>query len=307
MPHEERNNIMDVKIATAPCSWGVWWADGTPSRTPWNVFLDQAHEAGYKALEMGPDGYLPTDVGQLKEELAKRDLEICAGTACYTFADYKDFPEIRPRVEQLCTRLRQFDAHWLVTMDDSPIGYDREIKKNITEEEWNRLYILFRDMGEYTENEFGIRTVFHQHNGTLIESEAETIRIMEQSGLDLCLDTGHFAAVNGSWQHGDKSAIEFMRRYADRIPYLHFKNVNGKVYREIIEKQMPIGKSRKLDIMCNLDEGTIDYEEFRDLLSELDFKGIGVIEQDVPNAITDEAFAIARHNLNYLRKIGLIG
>ena len=70
---------------------------------------------------------------------------------------------------------------------------------------------------------------------------------------------------------------------------------------------MLIGKSRKLDIMCNLDEGTIDYEEFRDLLSELDFKGIGVIEQDVPNATTDEAFAIARHNLNYLRKIGLIG
>lgn len=50
--------MSNVKIATAPCSWGVWYADGTPSGTPYKVFLDQAAEAGYKALELGPDGYL---------------------------------------------------------------------------------------------------------------------------------------------------------------------------------------------------------------------------------------------------------
>ncbi len=298
---------MNVKIATAPCSWGVWWADGTPSRTPWNVFLDQAHEAGYKALEMGPDGYLPTDISQLKEELAKRELEICAGTACYTFAEYHNFAEVKPRVESLCARLKQLNAPWLVTMDDSPIGFDREIKKGMSSEEWDRLYELFRDLGEYTKNEFGIRTVFHQHYGTLIETEAETVRIMEQSGLDLCLDTGHYAVMNGSWEPGDQSAVDFMRKYAERIPYLHFKNVNGSILREVMEKNMPIGESRDLDIMCDLDKGTIDYTEFRDLLEELNFTGIGVIEQDVPNATTEEAFEIAKYNLNYLRRIGLIG
>ena len=56
---------LQVTIGTAPCSWGVWWPDGTPSGTPYNVFLDQAAEAGYKALELGPVGYLPTDIGQL--------------------------------------------------------------------------------------------------------------------------------------------------------------------------------------------------------------------------------------------------
>ena len=61
---------LQVTIGTAPCSWGVWWPDGTPSGTPYNVFLDQAAEAGYKALELGPVGYLPTDIGQLRDELA---------------------------------------------------------------------------------------------------------------------------------------------------------------------------------------------------------------------------------------------
>ena len=65
---------LQVTIGTAPCSWGVWWPDGTPSGTPYDIFLDQAAEAGYKALELGPVGYLPTDIGQLREELARRDL-----------------------------------------------------------------------------------------------------------------------------------------------------------------------------------------------------------------------------------------
>ena len=60
---------LHVVIGTAPCSWGVWWPDGTPSGTPWNVFLDQAAAAGYSALELGPVGYLPTDLEQLKDEI----------------------------------------------------------------------------------------------------------------------------------------------------------------------------------------------------------------------------------------------
>ena len=45
---------MKITIATAPCSWGVWYPDGTPSGTPWHTFLDQAASAGYQALELGP-------------------------------------------------------------------------------------------------------------------------------------------------------------------------------------------------------------------------------------------------------------
>ncbi len=297
---------MKVTIATAPCSWGVWYADGTPSRTPYDVFLDQASEGGYKALELGPDGYLPTDINRLREELTRRNLEICAGTACYTFSSFESFAEVKPKVEALCRRLQSFDAKYLVTMDDSPIGYNREIKKNMSNDSWKQIFSIFKEMGEYSKNEFGINTVFHQHAGTLIETEAETIRVMDEANLDLCFDTGHYAVINGDWKSGDRSALDFMRKYASRIPYLHFKNVNGAVRKRIIEEQLPIGEARKLDVMCDLSDGIIDYEAFRDLLIELNFFGIGVIEQDVPNATTAEAFEIAKRNLGYLQDIHLI-
>lgn len=298
---------MQVTIGTAPCSWGVWWADGTPSKTPWNVFLDEAAEGGYKALEMGPDGYLPTDVEQLRDELSRRGLTICAGTACYEFANMRSFADARERVDALCKRLTAFDAKYLVTMDGSPMGYYGEFKQQLTADDWTRYYTMFREMGQFTREQYGIETVFHQHNKTLIETEAELVRIMEDSQLKLCFDTGHYAVVNGSWQAGDRCALDFMRKYADQIPYLHFKNVNGAVRRRILEEHLAPGDPEGQDVMCDLPDGIIDYLAFKDLLEELHFEGIGIIEQDVPNCTTEQAYEKAKKNLHYLQQIGLIG
>lgn len=297
---------MNVIIGTAPCSWGVWWADGTPSNTPYQTFLNQAAEAGYEKLELGPDGYLPNDIVQLKEQLARRNLAVCAGTACYTFAEHRDFSEIKPRIDSLCSRIRALEANYLVAMDDSPIGNNREIKNARTNKDWTSFYRVLYELGNYTRNMFGIETVFHQHVGTLIETEEETVRVMEEAELALCFDTGHYAFINGGWERGDQSALDFMKKHASRIPYLHFKNVNGAVKKQIVEGALPIGEAAKLDIMCNLDEGIIDYNAFRNVLIELNFSGIAIVEQDVPNATTAEAFEIAKHNLRYLRQIHMI-
>ena len=68
-----------IRIGTAPDSWGVWFPDD-PKQIPWNRFLDEVVAAGYHWIELGPFGYLPTDPNQLQDELAKRDLQLSAGT-----------------------------------------------------------------------------------------------------------------------------------------------------------------------------------------------------------------------------------
>ena len=71
-------------IGTAPDSWGVWFPDD-PQQTPWERFLDEVAESGYKWIELGPYGYLPTDPTRLAEELKSRDLQISAGTVFTAF------------------------------------------------------------------------------------------------------------------------------------------------------------------------------------------------------------------------------
>ncbi|MBI4025041.1 MAG: TIM barrel protein [Verrucomicrobia bacterium] len=52
---------MNIKVGSAPDAWGVWFPNH-PKQTPWQRFLDEVAEAGYEWIELGPYGYLPTDL-----------------------------------------------------------------------------------------------------------------------------------------------------------------------------------------------------------------------------------------------------
>ena len=149
---------IQVTIGTAPCSWGVWWPDGTPSRTPYNVFLDQAAQAGYKTLELGPVGYLPTDVEQLRDELDSRGLSICGGTACYEFLKASSFADVRKDVDDLCKRLLAFDVHYMMSMDGTAFAPGE--KDKLTEAK-KRTFGIFAEMGRYCRETYGVEVLMH--------------------------------------------------------------------------------------------------------------------------------------------------
>src|SRR5262245_58194731 len=72
-------NLSKLTLGTAPDSWGVWFPND-PHQVTWEVYLDEIARAGYAHTELGPQGFMPQDVGRLREELAKRDLSLCGGT-----------------------------------------------------------------------------------------------------------------------------------------------------------------------------------------------------------------------------------
>lgn len=294
---------LQITIGTAPCSWGVFWADGTPSRTPYHVFLDQAAQAGYKALELGPVGYLPTDVRQLRDELDSRGLSICGGTACYDFLKAASFDDVRGDVDDLCKRLLAFDVHYLMTMDGTAMGPEEKAR---LKEQQDRTYAIFGEMGRYCRDAYGVEILMHPERRSLIETREELERLIDL-GLSLCYDNGHYAAANGGWERGDPTSLEFLESHIDHIPYLHFKNVSPAIRKIELEEGLAADDPRQDQMMCPLEEGVIDYSAYRDLLDRLNFRGVGIIEQDCPNATSDEAFALAKQNLNYLQKIGMIG
>lgn len=298
--------MSQITIATAPCSWGVWYADGRPSNTPYEIFLDQAAMSGYKGLELGPAGYLPTDEGKLREELEKRNLHVCAGTVCYAFDKEDSFASFKPRLEALCRRVKAFGASYLVAMDESDVG-DLSHKKELMDESvWNGFLEKINALGKYAKEEFDIQVVYHPHIKSMIETEEEILRLMDYTGLDLCLDTGHHAYVNGNGQPGETSVQDFIRRYKERIAYLHFKNVDYEIFKKVREEGLDSDIAFDMDVMGDLEDGIINYQVLKDVLDEIGFSGIGVIEQDMPKATTQQAFEAAQRNLTYLRKINVI-
>ena len=65
-------------------------------------------------------------------------------------------------------------------------------------EETKDYYSKISEMGKYLEQE-GMPLAYHHHMGTVIESQEETIRLLENThdSVKLTLDTGHMLFANG--------------------------------------------------------------------------------------------------------------
>ena len=72
-------SLARLSLGTAPDSWGVWFPRDD-HQVGWEQYLDEVAEAGYLYTELGPQGFLPQDPGQLRDELARRNLTVTGGT-----------------------------------------------------------------------------------------------------------------------------------------------------------------------------------------------------------------------------------
>ena len=291
---------MYVEIATCPASWGVFWADGTPSGVHPDVFLDNAAKAGYVGIELGPVGYLPTTKQALEEALGRRGLVARAGTACYSIDDYTSFEALRPRAEVLCSLLRQLEVVYLVIMDESSYAKNPIYKAEAGLARQMKNFGIIRDYVSFAK-QYGITVVYHPHAHSIVETEKEIISLMEVADCMLCLDTGHHQLINGKPVFADRTTTDFYLKHHQRIPFLHFKNVSI----EGMQRQAD-HPAEEVEAFCPLEEGVIDFAQFRDALEQANYHGIGVVEQDCASATAEEAMALAVRNREYLLRTGII-
>ena len=66
-----------IKVANAPCSWGVIEKTFESSRSgDYRCILDEMQETGFRGTELGDWGFMPTDPLLLKDELDQRELDL---------------------------------------------------------------------------------------------------------------------------------------------------------------------------------------------------------------------------------------
>ena len=109
---------MNIKIGTAPDDWGVWFPSD-PKQTPWRRFLDEVVEAGFEWIELGPYGYLPSDITTLRQELDRRKLKVCGTFAMAHLEDPAAWPDLEKQVMGGGELLAALGAKFLVLIDDT--------------------------------------------------------------------------------------------------------------------------------------------------------------------------------------------
>ena len=120
---------------------------------------------------------------------------------------------------------------------------------------WAGMVANIRAIAELARDRHGVRAVIHPHAGGYIEFEDELDRIAADVPAELaglCLDTGHL-------DYSGMDPVETIRRYADRIDYIHFKDIDAAVYADVMGRRIRFFDACAEGVMCPIGRGRIDY------------------------------------------------
>jgi inosose dehydratase len=293
-----------LTIGSAPDSWGVWFA-ADERQTPWQRCLDEIAEAGSEWTELGPFGYLPTDPATLKQELDKRGLKV---SGSFVEGDLSNpdtgWPRIEKQLRGLGPILNQFNARFLVLIPDCYTNLftgEQIAPSRLDDAAFARLVDTTHRVARIARDDYGLQLVFHPHAQTHIEYEDQIEKLLELTEpalVSIVLDTGHHSYCGGD-------VVSFMRKHHARIPYLHLKSVDGALRARVAAENIPFAKAVGMGMFVEPSRGVVDFIAFRDLLADIDYKGFGIVEQDMFPAPFDKPLPIARRTRAYLREIGV--
>ena len=291
-----------MTVGSCPDSWGVWFPDDPDHQAPWSRFLDEVALAGYEWIELGPYGYLPTDLTRLRQELDTRGLRVSGTFLMAHFHDAGAWPLIEREAQATCETLARLEASFLILIDDvyNDLATGAPLRSpSLQADEWKRLVETTHRLGEIAA-EHGLRAAFHPHAETHIEYEDQIERLLADLDprVGLCLDVGHHA-----YRGGDP--VAFYRKHHQRITYLHLKSVDRERQQTVEREKMPFAKAVEDGVFTEPAHGAVDFVALAAALSECNYQGFATVEQDMYPCPPDKPLPIAARTRAYLKGIGI--
>jgi len=227
--------------------------------------------AGYAGVELF-DGNLieyeerPDELRQLLGELGLQLVAVYSG-ANFIFDEILE--EELWRIRRAAVLAAELDAEQLV------VGGGAKRSTGTSDEDYSRLAGALDRVAAIAE-EHGLRASYHPHLSTIVETPEQLERVMSRSRIDFCPDTAHLAGAGGD-------PAELVRRYADRISYVHVKDLTTNPL-----AFLPLG------------EGELDLAAVLAALAEAGYDGWITVELDAFDGAPGDAARASREHLERL-------
>ncbi len=299
-----------IRIANAPCSWGVLEFDLPGKALGYAQVLDEIQATGYSGTELGDGGFMPTDPAALRAELKARTLELLGAFVPVDFVREEAHAEGEARAVKTAKLMADAagPTPFLVLADDN--GKDPTRTKlagrilpehSLSVQQWHTYGKGVNRVAEAIRRQTGLRTVFHHHCAGYVEAPWEIealLRVTDPKLVGLCFDTGHYRFGGGP------DAAAAFRQFRDRIWYVHFKDCNPAMRVQAKEQGWDYFESLKHGIFCELGKGDVNFAAVANELRGTNYQGWIVVEQDVLPGM-GEPKEYARRNREFLRHLGL--
>jgi inosose dehydratase len=267
-----------MKIGNAPLSYGAFEVTvGVYPNVPGpDELLAEMAAAGYAGTELGPPGYLG-EGAELRARLEWHGLALTGGWCPVRFSEPEHLEE---DLAALGRTLDLFDAAG--TEAAHPVfgdGGSDERRANpgagapeLDKSGWRRWADGVRRAQAVTQDR-GYEPTLHPHTSTFVESPRELERALELTDVGLLVDTGHLLL-------GGNDPLEVLRRWGERVNYVHVKDVRLDVVRQVVAERANVIEGWRRGMFCELGRGDVDLVAFFDGLRAAGYDGWIVVEQD---------------------------
>jgi inosose dehydratase len=230
---------------------------------------------GLHATELGAIGYLPLEPAALRARLDEFGLRLVAGFVPLVLHE----PELGPtreRASQMAELLAGAGAEVFIgaILADEDWGPPRPLQ----DAEWERLVGRLADVEALVAGH-GLRLAVHPHVGTLIERNAEVQRLLADSAVGWCVDTGHMLI-------GGTDAVDFVRRHGERVAHVHLKDVDATLAARVRAGEVSLVAATQQGLFRPLGQGDARIQEVLRALDDAGYERWLVLEQDT--AITGQ-------------------
>ena len=267
---------MTARVANAPLSYGAFeMTVGTDFAVPDpERILEAIGAAGYEGTDLGPPGYLGEgDV--LAERLAANRLQLVGGFVPLRFSEEEDVTGLEHTLD-LFDAAGATGARPVLCDAGGPErianpgrgGEDPALR--LDDARWRKLVFNVERAAEIARDR-GYEPVFHHHTSTYVEGIPEIERFLEDTDVELLLDSGHLLVAGGD-------PVQALGDWGERIGAIHIKDVRMEVLQQVKAERADTLTAWRRGLFCALGQGDVDLDGFCGALDGYD--GWVVVEQD---------------------------
>lgn len=300
---------MTIKIANAPCSWGVLEFDLDGKAAGFEQVLNEIRDTGYEGSELGDWGFMPTVPAELRKELDQRNLSM-VGAFVPVFMKDKSKHAAGAEVAVKTARLMAdagYTSAFIVLADDNGSVPERTVNAGrvtanmgLSPKEWKTFAEGANFVAAEVKAKTGLRTVFHHHCAGYVETPEEIDQLMaltDPALVGLVLDMGHY-------KFGGGDPLSALKKHQSRIWHIHFKDCHPELAAKSKTEGWDYFQSVGSGVFCELGKGVVDFQAIVAELKQQNYSGWIVVEQDVLPGMGNPKVC-AQRNRDFIQSLGL--
>ena len=289
---------MKLKLGIAPIAWSNDDMPELGGDTPIEQCLEEASLAGFTGIELG--GKFPRNPGITNFLLKKYNLKMPGGWYGSLLRGRSVNDEWAAMQDHL-NLLKMVKADVFVFADVSGSIQGDQSRKlstrpNMDNAEFVEYCKKINEISNRLYNE-GMPMSYHEHMGTIIQTEYDVDRFMENTNDNtfLLYDTGHLLFAQADFER-------VLKNYVTKINHVHCKDIRKNILENSLNNDLSFRESFLDGVFTVPGDGCIDYEPLFKILHENNYEKWLIIEAEQdPKKANPLEYAKIGHN--YLTKI----